>query len=126
VLDVRETYTNASGEDQAIAFDQIIRSEFPLEPQQILCAGVFKSPAENSPVSPQSNSTLFFAHPTASLGVVLEDDFYRLQTSLKRDESCGIVENRSFGLAPGQSHTLTEKETKKTWIALQQKTRSSV
>ena len=105
MLDVRETYTNVSGEDQAIAFDQIIRSEFPLEPQQILCAGVFKSPAANSPVSPQSNSTLFFVHPTASLGVVLEDDFYRLQTSLKRDESCGIVENRSFGLAPGKSHT---------------------
>ena len=105
VLDVRETYTNVSNEDQAIAFDQIIRSESPLEPKQILCAGVFRSPAATCPASPHANSTLFFAHPKASLGVVLEDDFYRLQTSLKRDESCGVVENRSFGLAPGKSYT---------------------
>lgn len=104
-LFVQETIANTTDKDLAVAFDMFIRSNVSFEPHEILLAGIFKGPSHNDPHSPPQNSTLFFGNGKNGLGVFLEDDFYRLQQSLKRGENCAIVENRSFGLPPKKSYT---------------------
>ncbi len=102
-LTVKDTFTNTAAEDIAVAFDNIVDSAKNTDDDVIWAAGSLQG--YSAPETPAQNSTVFFGYPGSACGLVLEDDFYRLQASLLKEENGCIVENRSFGLAAGGSYT---------------------
>lgn len=104
-LVVRDTFQNLTKEDLAIAFDNILTAANASGTDKIWLAG---SPTPNSkpcPDSPASNSSIFFAYPKGALGLVVEDDFGKLQAELQKTAQSGIVRNRSFALGPEDNYT---------------------
>lgn len=102
-LMVKDTFTNISGEDIAIAFDNTVAASIVSEEDNILVAGSLDG--YSGPETPAQNSSVFFEYPESSLGFLLEDDFYRLQAEIIKEDWGCAVENRSFGLAAGDSYT---------------------
>lgn len=101
---IADKFTNISGGDIAIAFDNKVTSLSA--PRAINVAGVYeKSYFPYSPIAPSSNPTIYFDNENSGLGMIALDDIYRLQFSLKSNAQSGWFENRSFGLPVGDSYT---------------------
>lgn len=101
---IQDTFTNTSVEDVAIAFDNKVTSG--QQPREINVGGKYVS--SRFPYNaryPSKNPTIFIAGPAGGIGLVALDDYYRLQYALKQDGRAAWFENRSFGLASGDSYT---------------------
>jgi len=104
-LEIADTMENLTNDDLAIAFDNIITAENPDSNEKIYVSGVTGNEIHSCPESPSSNSTMFFSQEHNGLGIVMVDDFYRLQATMKKNSHQTILENRSFGLPSKTSYT---------------------
>lgn len=104
-LEIRDTVTNVSGADLAIAHDHDFISQTPVPIRNVLVGGVSKCASPAKPSSPCVNSTVFFVGDKDTLGVLMEDDWARLQADIANADNSCRISNRSFCLPPKGTYT---------------------
>jgi len=113
-ISVKDTFTNLVGEDIGVIISNSVKCCGEIE--KLYVCGIDYSSGEKRKGTivfeeprfgiPSDNPTLFIGQKNTGVGLVAEDDVYRVHLGVKYDNNVGYMYTQHFGLSSKNSYTL--------------------
>ncbi|MEM2669362.1 MAG: hypothetical protein QW188_04905 [Candidatus Bathyarchaeia archaeon] len=113
-VNVKDTFTNLAKEDIGIIISNDVKSLGEIKKLYICGIDYSSKEKRKDPIVfeeprfgvPSDNPTLFVGQENIGIGLVVEDDVFRVHLGVKYDGDTGCIYTRHFGLAQGSNYTL--------------------